>query len=61
MLFLILKFLTVISQILILFLLIKIMVDLKCYSKDTLPVTATPPTENEIIEINTFMNQFLED
>lgn len=61
MLFLILKFLTLSSQILALFLLIKIMIDLKHRSGDTLPVTVTPPTENEITEINTFMNQFLED
>lgn len=61
MLFLILKFLTLFSQILILFLIIKIMIDLKYHSKDTLPVTATPPTENEIIEINTFIDKFLKD
>lgn len=59
MLFLILKFLTLFSQLLILFLIIKIMIDHKYHSKDTLPVT--PPIENEIIEINTFIDKFLKD
>lgn len=35
------------------------MIDHKYHSKDTLPVT--PPTENEIIEINTFIDKFLKD